>query len=151
MFAVLRDEQLCLPGSFQCAGSQVSILCPAATPFLSSHWFTATPDPRRGLFKPFVFCPGASIGSCTFSQRSEEEGAGCTTNTHELFRANENLKKLLDSDNPKGHMVLQTLQEFESKCIEDMDEIVGNFDEKSSSRVAQIFSHMTNIEINFCK
>ena len=33
----------------------------AGGPPAAQHWFTATPDPRRGVFKPFAF-PGSNSG-----------------------------------------------------------------------------------------
>lgn len=56
MLGVLRDEdsQICRrPGTsaFPTAASQASLLAPSSC----CHWFTATPDPVKAVFKPFLF------------------------------------------------------------------------------------------------
>lgn len=56
MMAILRDtgSGICMSGAggFRSNGSQVSWL-PTAAGGPALHWFTATPDPRRSVFKPF--------------------------------------------------------------------------------------------------
>ncbi|GAB4817219.1 hypothetical protein N2152v2_004265 [Parachlorella kessleri] len=61
MMAILRDEGsgICMSGGgFRSNGSQVSRLVKAversAAP-TAQHWFTATPEPLRSIYKPFSF------------------------------------------------------------------------------------------------
>lgn len=42
---------------------QVSIL---STSRPSVHWFTATPDPSKSVFKPFIFTPNVTISKHTY-------------------------------------------------------------------------------------
>ncbi|XP_022251095.1 secernin-2-like [Limulus polyphemus] len=64
MFTILRDVDsgICMSsGFFVSTGSQVSVLTPPDTHLPCCHWFTATPNPRNSMFKPFIFCPDPVI------------------------------------------------------------------------------------------
>jgi len=41
------------------------------------HWFTATPDPTKSLFKPFIFSDLAFLGLKTASATSENDESVC--------------------------------------------------------------------------
>ncbi|MEQ2204871.1 Secernin-2, partial [Xenoophorus captivus] len=61
MMSILRDKPsgICMDsGGFCTTGSMVSVL-PRDTSLPCIHFFTATPDPSRSIFKPFIFsdCP----------------------------------------------------------------------------------------------
>ncbi|KAF6724599.1 Secernin-2 [Oryzias melastigma] len=61
MMSILRDKPsgICMDsGGFCTTGSMVSVL-PRDTNLPCIHFFTATPDPSRSIFKPFIFsdCP----------------------------------------------------------------------------------------------
>lgn len=66
MFSILRDKnsEICrsCDAAFPTQGSQVSTLSLVRP---SVHWFTATPDPDKSVFKPFVFTPNAVISKHT--------------------------------------------------------------------------------------
>ena len=47
--------------------------------------------------------------------------------------------------------LLSNLRELEEKCVEDMEELLGNFEETAYAKVACIFQHMAEIELNFYK
>ena len=68
MLQILRDEDsgICMTGSFQSNGSQVSVLPPSGSQ--AYHLLTATPDPSVSVFKPFIFCAGAATGDKTLSE-----------------------------------------------------------------------------------
>lgn len=80
MMHILRDRTsgICMTGGgFRSNGSQVSRLLGAAanghngaggggapdgTHAAAQHWFTATPDPSRSVFKPFSFASSSAPG-----------------------------------------------------------------------------------------
>ena len=81
MMRILRDRPsgICMSGGgFRSNGSQVSRLLASASaadgheggssgtsdgsPPLAQHWFTATPDPSRSVFKPFAFASSSAPG-----------------------------------------------------------------------------------------
>lgn len=59
MHKILRNKEsgICMcGGGFTSTGSQVSLIQSSLDTVLPDiHWFTATPDPSRSAFKPFVF------------------------------------------------------------------------------------------------
>ena len=65
MLSILRHENsgICMTGGFLTTGSQVSVLTPDGCNSPSCHWFTATPNPKVSIFKPFVFSQDATIGN----------------------------------------------------------------------------------------
>ena len=70
---------------------------------------------------------------------------------HALYKAHETLRGMADSARSKSDDIIKQMHELETHCLEDMSEIVKNFDDKSKARVAAIFDHMTGIEMNFYK
>ena len=58
---------------------------------------------------------------------------------------------MTDSANAKNDEIIKQMHELEMHCLDDMSEIVKNFDDKSKARVTAIFDHMTGIEMNFYK
>ena len=85
MFTVLRDDDICFHGDwgFASTGSQVSHIHPTN---LSSHWFTATPNPANSIFKPFVFCENSAGSPHTISpdygDEVGENGGSCAEIAH---------------------------------------------------------------------
>ncbi|XP_075385150.1 secernin-3 isoform X2 [Tenrec ecaudatus] len=61
MMEILRDKPsgINMEGQFMTTASMVSIL-PQDTSLPCIHFFTATPDPARSIFKPFIFVPNIS-------------------------------------------------------------------------------------------
>lgn len=66
MFQILRSPQICrdISNPFPTQGSQVSVL---NTKSPAVHWFTATPDPSKSIYKPFVFTPNVKVSGHTKS------------------------------------------------------------------------------------
>ena len=158
MMKILRDTEssICMDKT---TGSLVSVLFPGASASPCCHWLTATRNPSTCLFKPFIFGPHADIGESTISpnygdndpckivprfQKTVDRG-------HELYKGHEKLLDLLGRDDPTAHMVLQNLQELESNCIADVEEILSNYNEENFKKVAGLFKHMCDIEVNFYK
>nr|KAG5689042.1 hypothetical protein BaRGS_006438 [Batillaria attramentaria] len=165
MFKILRDEEsgICMTdGSFVSTGSQVSVLTPPSSspsPTPCCHWFTATPNPLTSIYKPFIFAPHASVGTSTASPQFGDDDPvkkvprfqSQVDRRHALYRGHETLRELLGKEDAKGIALLGNLRELEEKCVEDMEELLGNFEESTYHKVAAIFQHMTDIEHNFYK
>ena len=138
-------------------GSQVSILPPAQANCLASHWFTATPDPSRSMFKPFLFCDGSTIGEKTVSPTfGDSDPVKCkprfqtsVDRRHALYVAHEKLRSMLGKGESKAKALLAQMHEMEVFCISDVNEVSGYVDSASSARVSDIFKHMVDLEMNF--
>ncbi|XP_018574937.1 secernin-3 [Anoplophora glabripennis] len=118
MFGILRDTQseICrsCEAPFPTQGSQVSVLS-ASRP--SVHWFTATPDPSKSVFKPFVFTKNATISKHTQSPTPEEP--------HTLYSLHSEAIK-------KGNQVQELLRNMEAECVEELETVIGNVGEDLS-------------------
>lgn len=139
-------------GKFVSVSSQLSVLLPKSGGVPCCHWFTGTPYPSRSIFKPFIFCDGAAIGDKTTSQKSSECAAvagklvDCRPALHV---AHKEFVARLEKQDLKSQMTLQQLHELESNCLQDVEDIMRNFDVTASSRVSSIFHHITDLEMNF--
>jgi secernin len=161
MFKILRheDSEICMTGAFLSTGSQVSLLRPGASGAPSCHWFTATPYPSQSFFKPFIFTDNASIGDKTTSPdfgdkdpvKIKPRFQKQVDRQHALWIAHKKLKQLLDAGDPNGQELLKQIQELEAHCVADMEEVTNNFTDSSKAKVAAIFQHMVDLEINFYK
>ncbi len=161
MMTILRHDEsgICMTGGFVSAGSQVSILAPPTSPAPCSHWFTATPDPRQSMYKPFIFCDNADIGSNTMSPSfgaddPMKQDPPCQTTVdraHPLWKAHGKLRQWLRGADSKGSMLVEQMKQLEANCLEDTQEICSNFDDRSKVRIGPIFKHMVDLEMNFYK
>ena len=156
---VLRDDDSGINMGSGTTGSQVSILFPAASAAPCCHWLTATVDPSTSMFKPFIFGANSSIGKYTVApdfgdtdpRKVKPRFKKSVDRRHELYKGHETFASLLRRGDSKGQMIQKNLQELENNCIGDVDEILKNYDEHSYSKVANLFEHMCEIEMNFYK
>ncbi|XP_061179878.1 secernin-2-like [Saccostrea echinata] len=156
MMEILRDQEsnICMSGPFMTTGSMISVISPIVP---ACHWLTATPNPVASFFKPFIFCPNNQAGTLTSSPFYGEKNTVKLTpqeqvdRSHPLVEGHKKLLDLLEQDELQGHMIKKNLRELEQNCLEDIKEVLSQFTEQSCVKVAAIFSHMCNIEMNFYK
>ena len=163
MMNILRHSEsgICMTGSFVSAGSQVSVLPPKSSAAPCVHLFTATPDPSRSLFKPFVFTENASLGDKTISPTFGEKDPAKiiprfqseVDRRHPLWQAHENFLHLLEKKDPTGEMLSSQIREMEEHAVNDVEDVIkeGNFDKKSVDKLSHMFKHMVDLEMNFYK
>lgn len=70
---------------------------------------------------------------------------------HPLVKGHQKFLNLLERDELQGHMIKENLRELEQNCLEDIKEVLSQFSEQSYIKVANMFSHMCDIEMNFYK
>ena len=157
MMSILRDDPSGICMHSGSTGSQVSILPPPQANRLASHWFTATPDPSRSMFKPFLFCEGATIGDKTTSPDfGDADPVKCqprfqtsVDRRHPLYIAHGKLRSKLDKGDAKAKALLSQIRELEEFCVSDVNEVSASVDPASAARVLDIFKHMVDLEMNF--
>ncbi|XP_054719478.1 secernin-3-like [Uloborus diversus] len=121
MFKVLRDKPsgICMSsGSFVSTGSQVSVLRKPETKKPSCHWFTATPDPARSIFKPFIFTDKIDYPHQVISPEARDR-------RYELYKNHSNILKFkkIDMD------VLRTkMKDLEAAYVDRAHTLVSNFE-----------------------
>lgn len=159
MFQVLRDESggICRVGKsgVVSAGSQVSVLSSTSVP--ACHWFTATPNPARSVFKPFVFCPGSEIGDLTKSPDYGDEDPvrvkprfqKQVDRKHALYAAHCKLKPLPgDQSDPK---LLSILAQLETQCVFDVEDFLETYDPSQEDELKDLFKDIVESEVKFYK
>ena len=156
---ILRDDDSGINMGTGTTGSQVSVLSPLTSSVPCCHWLTATPDPGLCMFKPFIFGENPKIGNFTVSpdygaddpRKIKPRFRKTVDRKHELYKEHQKLLALTRRGDKKSQTILKNIQELENNCIGDIAEIMKNYDEQSFSKVANIFEHMCDIEMNFYK
>ena len=163
MMNILRHSEsgICMTGGFVSAGSQVSVLPPKDSGAPCVHFFTATPDPSKSLYKPFVFTENASLGDKTISPTFGDKDPAKVIprfqsevdRRHPLWRVHESFLVLCEKKDPKGEMLLSQIREMEEHAVNDVEDVIkqGNFDKNSVDKLSLMFKHMVDLEMNFYK
>ncbi|NWX28310.1 SCRN2 protein, partial [Notiomystis cincta] len=133
LMSILRDKAsgICVDAEGLCtAGSMVSVL-PRDPALPCVHFFTATPDPSRSVFKPFVFVAGVKpvpqVRSPTFLQDPAKQVPRFQSSVdrrHELYRRHQAALQLMEQDPERGQRLLETLQELEKQGLQGMKELL---------------------------
>ncbi|KAF1651483.1 Secernin-2, partial [Aptenodytes patagonicus] len=132
--AILRDKAsgICVDSEgFRTAGSMVSVL-PRDPTLPCVHFFTATPDPSRSVFKPFVFVAGRKPAPQVRSPTVRDDPAkkiprfqSTVDRRHELYRRHQAALELMERDQERGQKLLQTLRDLEKQGLEGMNALLA--------------------------
>uniref|UniRef100_UPI00398F3D59 secernin-2-like isoform X2 n=1 Tax=Pristiophorus japonicus TaxID=55135 RepID=UPI00398F3D59 len=158
---ILRDKEsgICMDsGAFCTTGSMVSIL-PQDDSLPCVHFFTATPDPSRSVFKPFIFIDDVTPVPMAISPsygaedpvRKHPRFQSKPDRRHELYKAHQQAKATMDSAQEQGVKLHQTMQNLERqglKAIKNMLASGGTFDPEE---MADLFFDCVDTEIKFYK
>ncbi|XP_057670909.1 secernin-3 [Diorhabda carinulata] len=137
MFKILRDTEsgICMttdgPGSVT-QGSQVSVLSNTRP---SVHWFTATPDPSKSVFKPFVFTKGALI--------SKHTKCGSTLEPHTLYSLH---SSALRKNNKEE--VQELLRNMEDECVRELGSVLDRIGD-DLSELDELLKDCVETEVKF--
>ncbi|XP_035687864.1 secernin-2-like [Branchiostoma floridae] len=163
MFTILRDKKsgINMDGSFRTTASMVSILPPPDTGTPCCHWFTATPDPSKSVFKPFIFCNGVEIAKYT---HSPERGAddpvrikprfqSNVDRRHPLYRAHEKAMMAAEGNQDKRKELQKTMAELEEQCIMGMEAFLKDSaqDMADEDEIRELFIDCVETEMKFYK
>ncbi|NXR10724.1 SCRN2 protein, partial [Semnornis frantzii] len=155
---ILRDKAsgICVDSEgFRTAGSMVSVL-PRDPALPCVHFFTATPDPSRSVFKPFVFVAGIKpvpqVTSPTFHDDPAKQVPRfqrAVDRRHELYRRHQAALELMEQDQEKGQKLLQTLRDLEQQGLEGMNALLGGTVAPSPEELADLFFDCVEAEMKF--
>ncbi|NXJ01425.1 SCRN2 protein, partial [Psophia crepitans] len=156
--AILRDKDsgICVDSEgFRTAGSMVSVL-PQDPASPCVHFFTATPDPSRSVFKPFVFVAGLKpvpqVKSPTFRDDPAKRiprFQSTVDRRHELYRRHEAALELMERDQERGQKLLQTLRDLEKQGLEGMNALLGGTVAPRPEELADLFFDCVEAEMKF--
>ena len=158
MMDILRNEEggICRVGrsGSTTMGSMVCVLYPPASGKLCCHWFTATPNPKCSVFKPFVFTTDVVFGSHTTSPAIMEDPAKTkprfqrqVSRAHTLYKVHEMVKPIPGDD--ANQTILGTLKSLEAVCISDLDSFIDNSDPRRLPELNELFKDIVESEMKF--
>lgn len=158
--AILRDKAsgICVDSEgFRTAGSMVSVL-PRDPALPCVHFFTATPDPSRSVFKPFIFVAGLKPAPQVMSPSFSDDPAkkvprfqSTVDRRHELYRRHQAALELMDRDQEQGQKLQQTLRDLERQGLEAVNALLGGDVSPSPEELAELFFDCVDAEMKFYK
>uniref|UniRef100_A0A8C9EMJ7 Secernin-2 n=1 Tax=Pavo cristatus TaxID=9049 RepID=A0A8C9EMJ7_PAVCR len=158
--AILRDKDrgICVDSEgFRTAGSMVSVL-PQDPALPCVHFFTATPDPSRSVFKPFIFVPGLKPAPQVISPTFSDDPAkkvprfrSAVDRRHELYRRHQAALELMEKDQERGQELLQTLRDLEKQGLEAVNALLEGNEAPRPEELAELFFDCVDAEMKFYK
>ncbi|XP_075579125.1 secernin-2 [Pelecanus crispus] len=156
--AILRDKAsgICMDSEgFRTAGSMVSVL-PRDPALPCVHFFTATPDPSRSVFKPFVFVAGLKpvpqVRSPTFHDDPAKKiprFQSTVDRRHQLYRRHQAALELMERDQERGQKLLQILRDLEKQGLEGMNALLRGTVAPRPEELADLFFDCVEAEMKF--
>ncbi|XP_028991684.1 secernin-3 isoform X1 [Betta splendens] len=135
MMAILRDKDsgINMEGMFLTTGSMVSVI-PTNLSLPAVHYFTATPDPERSVFKPFIFVKHINALKETTSPsygpndpvKKKPRFQSKPDRKHELFVKHELVAAIIDSHKDRGTKITEFMRELEKKLMTQMEKIFSD-------------------------
>ncbi|XP_025910273.1 secernin-2 isoform X2 [Nothoprocta perdicaria] len=157
---ILRDKAsgICVDSEgFRTAGSMVSVL-PRDPALPCVHFFTATPDPSRSVFKPFVFVDGLKPAPQVMSPSFADDPAkkiprfqSKVDRRHQLYRRHEAALALMESDPEQGQKLQETLRALERQGLEAAHALLAGTLAPAPEELAELFFDCVDAEMKFYK
>ncbi|XP_025910272.1 secernin-2 isoform X1 [Nothoprocta perdicaria] len=155
---ILRDKAsgICVDSEgFRTAGSMVSVL-PRDPALPCVHFFTATPDPSRSVFKPFVFVDGLKPAPQVMSPSFADDPAkkiprfqSKVDRRHQLYRRHEAALALMESDPEQGQKLQETLRALERQGLEAAHALLAGTLAPAPEELAELFFDCVDAEMKF--
>ncbi|KAG7501969.1 hypothetical protein JOB18_010782 [Solea senegalensis] len=134
MMDILRDKDsgINMEGMFMTTGSMVSVI-PTNPHLPGVHYFTATPDPQRSVFKPFIFVKYAHQLKQTTSPsyglndpvKKKPRFQSKPDRKHELFIKHELVADIIDTNKDRGKKITDRMRQLEKETMTKMEEILS--------------------------
>ncbi|XP_074550950.1 secernin-3 [Halichoeres trimaculatus] len=135
MMDILRDKDsgINMEGMFLATGSMVSVV-PTDPALPGVHYFTATPDPERSVFKPFIFVDNINPLKETTSPsygpddpvKKKPRFQSKPNRKHELFLKHELVSAIIESYKEKGKKITERMRKLEKENMTKMEELLSS-------------------------
>ncbi|XP_060111738.1 secernin-2 [Heteronotia binoei] len=158
---ILRDKAsgICVDSEgFATTGSMVSVL-PQDAHLPCIHFLTATPDPSRSVFKPFIFAPNITsfhqVQTPRFGDRDpireRPRFQSRVDRRHELYRRHQLALEAADSHQAERQKLEECLQGLEQQALEAMKNLLAGSFTLKTEELADLFFDCVNAELQFYK
>ncbi|XP_043922769.1 secernin-1 [Protopterus annectens] len=154
----LRDKNsgTCVDSNtFLTTASMVSVL-PQNLKSSCIHFFTATPDPARSVFKPFIFTSDVKavpkVQSPTFKEDPAKKEPRFQTKVdrrHDLYKAHQRALSVLRSEKEHGQSLMETMLGLEKQSLEAMEDVLSRTEPLDPTEAADLFFDCVDTEIKF--
>ncbi|XP_077460664.1 secernin-2 [Stigmatopora argus] len=157
MMSILRDKSsgICMDSDgFRTTASMVSIL-PRDGSLPCIHFFTATPDPSRSIFKPHIFTedytPALGVVSPQFGgddpARKQPRFQERVDRRHQLYKAHQEALDAMDNDPDKAAATYEILRDLEAQCLSEISAMLSG--EIPGDELGNLFFDCVDTEIKF--
>lgn len=157
MMSILRDKPsgICMDSEgFRTTGSMVSIL-PRDPSMPCVHFFTATPDPSRSVFKPFIFSESVRPVSMVMSPeygpddpvKNHPRFQQQVDRRHELYKAHQIALVAMETNQDNGTSLQETMLLLESQCLQEIEAMLRG--EVEGQELGDLFFDCVDTEIKF--
>ncbi|XP_077392708.1 secernin-3 isoform X2 [Festucalex cinctus] len=134
MMDILRDKDsgINMEGMFMTTGSMVSVV-PVDPALPGVHYFTATPDPERSIFKPFVFVENMRVELKETTSPSygphdpvkkKPRFQSKPDRKHSLFTKHEVVAAFIETYKERGERMTRRMRKLESERMKQMEQIL---------------------------
>ncbi|CAL8331213.1 unnamed protein product [Merluccius merluccius] len=157
MMSILRDKPsgICMDSEGFCTTSSMVSILPRDPSLPCIHFFTATPDPSRSIFKPFVFSecmgPMQRVASPQYGlddpARKQPRFQSQVDRRHDLYKAHQTSLTNMDTSQNKGSAVYDILRDLESQCLADILAMLRG--EMPGEELGDLFFDCVDAEIKF--
>ncbi|XP_041102607.1 secernin-1-like [Polyodon spathula] len=152
-----KDTGVCVDSeSLLTTASMVSVL-PQNVVSPCVHFFTATPDTARSIFKPFVFVDNVKLvpqaQSPCFGEgdpvKTQPRFESKVDRRHELYKAHEWALTVTDTEEEPGQKLKETMLDLEKQGLQAMEDMLLSTEPLDPAEVADLFYDCVDTEIKF--
>ncbi|XP_056145917.1 secernin-3 [Lampris incognitus] len=156
MMDILRDKEsgINMEGAFMTTGSMVSVI-PKDPALPGVHYFTGTPDPKRSVFKPFIFVSYIKQCKQTCSPsyglddpvKKKPRFQNKPNRKHPLFLKHECVAAILETARERGKKIAQKMEQLEKDKMAEMETFLSEGVE-DLTLVVNLFSNSVEEEMS---
>uniref|UniRef100_A0A8D2INY5 Secernin-2 n=1 Tax=Varanus komodoensis TaxID=61221 RepID=A0A8D2INY5_VARKO len=161
MMTFLSDKAsgICVDTEGFCTtGSMVSIL-PQDCHLPCIHFFTATPDPSRSIFKPFIFVPNITsfpqVKSPNFGDkdpiRETPRFQSQIDRRHDLYQQHQLALEIMNHNQHKCQRLQEIMQKFQRQILEAMKNLLAGSSTLKPQELADLFYSSVDAELKLYK
>uniref|UniRef100_A0A8C5WQY3 Secernin-2 n=1 Tax=Laticauda laticaudata TaxID=8630 RepID=A0A8C5WQY3_LATLA len=161
IMSILSDKAsgICVDSEGFCTtGSMVSIL--PQNPLLPCvHFFTATPDPSRSIFKPFVFVPNVipfpQVKSPSFGEKDPIKETprfqSRVDRRHNLYKQHQLALEVIDCNQLEQQKLQEAMKTFQQQILENVKNMSTGSVPVKPQELARLFCNSVDAELKLYK
>ncbi|XP_020641209.3 secernin-2 isoform X1 [Pogona vitticeps] len=161
IMTILSDKTsgICVDSEGFCTtGSMVSIL-PQDSQLPCVHFFTATPDPSRSVFKPFIFVPNITsfpqVKSPSFGDKDpikqNPRFQSRVDRRHELYKQHQLALEAMEQNQDERQIIQKNMQTFQRQTLETIKNLLVGSVPLKPQELSDLFYKSVDTELKLYK